>query len=66
MSELINQPGPMPTRKLLAAGGTGALATVLIWTAAQFGLDLPAEVAAGIVTIAAAMAGYFARERSVS
>lgn len=62
--ETENQPTPMPTRKVTAAGIGGAAATVLIWGAAQFGLEIPAEVAAGIVALIAAAAGYMTQERA--
>ena len=62
MPESVNQPTAMPTRKVSAAGMSGALATVVITLAAQWGIDISAEAAAAIVTLAAFAAGYFRRE----
>ena len=59
----MNQPTATPTRKIAATGIGGAAATVLIWLAAQFGMEIPAEVAAGIVALIAAGAGYMTAER---
>jgi len=44
--------------KVAAAGIAGALATVVIYVASQFGLVLPPEVAAAIATLIAFGAGY--------
>ncbi|GAA1455759.1 hypothetical protein [Nocardiopsis tropica] len=49
-----------PEKKVTAAGLTGAAVAVLIWAAGLAGLDLPAEVAAGIVALVAAAAGWLA------
>ena len=48
-----------PEPKVLAAGVSGAVATVLIWAATLAGLDLTPEVAAAIATLVAFVAGYF-------
>jgi type III secretion system FlhB-like substrate exporter len=50
-----------PVPKVAAAGSGGVAATVLITIAAQFGIDLPPEVAAGIVALVAFAAGYLKR-----
>lgn len=54
-------PAAKPVPKVAAAGSGGAAATVLIAIAAQFGVDLPPEVAAGIVAVVAFAAGYLKR-----
>lgn len=55
-----------PTSKVTAAGSTGAAAVVLVWLAGVFGLDMPAEVAAGFAVLLATGAGYLKTERSKS
>ena len=62
MPDAVNQPTLAPTRKMNAVGMSGALATVVITLAAQWGIEISAEVAAAIVTLAAFAAGYFRRE----
>lgn len=54
-------PATKPVPKVAAAGSGGAAATVLIAVAAQLGIDLPPEVAAGVVAIVAFAAGYLKR-----
>lgn len=53
-----------PTSKVTAAGTSGAAAVVLVWLAGVFGLDMPAEVAAGFAVLLATAAGYIKTERS--
>lgn len=48
--------------KVRAAGVGGAVATVIVWTAAQFGVDMPPEVASAWATLLALGAGWFAKE----
>ena len=52
------EPSKAPVAKVQAAGFGGALSVIAIWVAAQFGVDMPAEVGAGIATLAAFAAGY--------
>jgi uncharacterized protein (DUF697 family) len=52
-----------PTPKIAATGITGAVATVLIVIAKEFGLDLSPEAAAGLVFLATTGAGYLKKDR---
>lgn len=58
------EPGPsnVPVPKVQAAGTAGALSVVVIWVAAQLGLQMPAEVGAGIAALAAFVGGYLKRD----
>ena len=60
----MNQPTAAPTQKVAAAGIGGSLAIVLVYVIGQFGVDLPAEVAAAVATIVSFLAGYFVKERA--
>lgn len=44
--------------KVGAAGAGGSLAVVLVFVAKMFGMDMPAEVAAAVASLAAFVAGY--------
>lgn len=55
-----------PTSKVAAVGSVGALAVVLVWLAGAFGLDMPAEVAAGFAVLLNTAAGYIKTERAGS
>ena len=49
--------------KVKAAGIAGAIVAVLIWVLGAFwGIELPPEVAAALVTIIAFIAGFFKTE----
>jgi hypothetical protein len=50
----------LPEKKVTAATLAGAIATILVWVLHLFGVDMPAEVAAAITTVLAAVAGYMA------
>lgn len=50
--------GTAPIAKVANAGWAGSAATVAIFICKQLGLDLPPEVAAAIVTLAAYSAAY--------
>ncbi len=50
-----------PQRKVTAAGLGGAIAIVAVWTAGQFGLEVPPEVAAAVSTIFSFVAGYLVK-----
>lgn len=52
-----------PTSKMAATGTAGAAALVLVWTLGQFGVDMPAEVAAGVAVLVSWLAGYIKTER---
>lgn len=60
---VVEEPGPdrAPVPKVAAAGAGGALAVVAVWAAGLVGVDLPAEVAAALATLAAFAAGYLKR-----
>ena len=64
MTNLVNQPSSKPTRKMSAVIGGGTASTLLIWAASQAGVDLPEEVAGLLVALAAALSGWFVRERA--
>lgn len=50
-----------PEPKVTAAGVGGAFAIVLVWILGQFGVDMPAEVAAAVTTLLAFAAGWLRR-----
>jgi hypothetical protein len=50
----------IPEKKVVAATGSGAVALVVVWVAAQLGLDMPEPVAAGFVYLVALAAAYLA------
>lgn len=47
-----------PERGVAVGGAAGAAVTVLIWAAGLAGVDMPAEVAAALVTLAGFAAGW--------
>jgi hypothetical protein len=51
---------PVPEKKVTAAALAGAVVTILVWVLHLTGIDIPAEVAAAITTVLAAVAGYLA------
>jgi hypothetical protein len=62
--DLITQSSGRPTRKMAAAGVSGAAVTLLLWALDAFGIALDAEVAAALATAAMGIAGYMTRERA--
>ena len=48
-----------PSNKTTTTVVSGALVTVIVWIANTYGVDIPAEVAAAIVTLIATAIGYF-------
>jgi uncharacterized membrane protein YjjP (DUF1212 family) len=50
----------VPEKKVTAATLAGAIVTILIWILRLANIDVPAEVAAAITTLLAAVAGYLA------
>ncbi len=54
-----------PRPKVIAAGAGGMSATVLVALVNALGLDMPAEVAAALVTVWAFGAGYLKRDAGV-
>lgn len=55
---------PFPARKVMSAGLSGALTTILIWLAGEFGAEMPTEVATALVSVVIFLAGYFTRPGS--
>lgn len=51
-----------PRPKVAAAGIGGAVATVVVFIVAAFGVDIPGGVEAAIATIVSFSAGYFKSE----
>lgn len=47
-----------PQPKVAAAGVAGAVTTVIVFIAAQLGLEVPSEVAAAVTALLAFAAGY--------
>ena len=47
-----------PSNKTTATVVSGALVTVIVWIANTYGVDIPAEVAAAVVTLVATAIGY--------
>ena len=50
----------MPEKKVTAATLAGAIVSIAVWIMHLTGIDIPAEVAAAITTVLAAVAGYLA------
>lgn len=48
--------------KVKAAGVAGSIVTILMWVAAQYGVDLPAGVGEALVVIFSFIAGYIKKE----
>lgn len=59
----VHQPTPAPSRKVAAGGLAGALTIILVWAVAQFGLEVPGEVASAITVIVSFFTSYFTSER---
>lgn len=53
-----------PERGVAVGGAAGAAVTVLIWAAGLAGVDMPAEVAAALVTLAGFAAGWWLTPRA--
>jgi hypothetical protein len=51
-----------PTPKMQAVGAAGAVTTVLVFICSQFGLAVPAEVAAAVTALIATGAGYLKQD----
>lgn len=56
-------PSKTPVVKVQAVGAGGAFATVLVVIANAAGLDLPPEVASGLVAVVSFAAGYWKRDK---
>jgi hypothetical protein len=49
-----------PTNKVIAAGATGAVVTILVWLINTYsGQKIPAEVAAALTVVLSSLAAYF-------
>lgn len=56
----VNQNSAAPTRKVTAAGLSGALVTILVWAADSFlHVEIPAVVAAALVLVFSFGVAYF-------
>lgn len=65
MTDLVNQPTALPSRKVTAATTGGVTASLLIWAASSFlGWQLSAEEAGLLVSAVALVTGYIVRERA--
>ena len=51
-----------PKPKVAAAGASGAVATLVVFIAAQLGVEMSAEVGAAIATLVAFAGGYLKSE----
>jgi hypothetical protein len=60
----VDQMTAAPTRKVMAITVAGAVFTVLVWVAREFGqVEVPGEVQGAVHTAIAAAVGYFVRDR---
>ena len=59
----MNHPTNIPTRKVGAAGVAGAVTTCIVYILAEFGIVLPPEIVAALVTLISFGAGYLTVER---
>lgn len=65
MSDLISQPNAAPTRKITLAAAVGApLSAALYALLTMTGIELPEVIAAPIGALAAALVGYWVKERA--
>jgi hypothetical protein len=55
---------PRPVPKVVAAGATGAVITILVWLAGYANVDVPPEVASALTVIFSFVAGYLAPRAS--
>lgn len=55
-----------PRPKVAAAAGGGTIATLAVFVAAQFGVDMSAEVGAAIATVIAFAGGYLRKDNTES
>lgn len=61
---LKDQPGPMPTNKVLGATGGAGIGVVIVWILCNFTGNCPdAAVASSISALFALVAGWFVRDR---
>lgn len=73
MSNLINQPSYVPTKKVQAVGLAGTIVTVVLLISTSLGVNLPTDsvdqVAVGVsaaVTLVTFLAGYLKRNKKVT
>lgn len=62
---LLKQESKAPTNKVTAAGLGGAVATLLVFVANLFGVEVPAEAAASLATLVGVLLAYVVRDREV-
>jgi hypothetical protein len=62
---LVNQPTAAPTNKVAAVGIGGSIATILVFIAGQFGVDVTPEVSAAFVVVVTFLSGYIKRDKVV-
>lgn len=64
MAKHVNQTSAAPTRKVAAGSVGGAVGVILIFVLSQFGVEVPAEVAAAISTVLGFAMSYLVPERA--
>jgi len=62
----MDQPSPLPTRKVGSGALAGAVTVILVWVLSQFSVDIPAEVASSITLVGVFTTSYFVREPAPS
>lgn len=63
----MKQPTARPTRKMEAVGAGGIVTILTAWLAREYGgIEVPADIMAGIVTVVVWVLGYLVPERNVS
>lgn len=58
----VDAPSALPTRKVTYGMLAGAVVTIAVYVADQFGYQLPAEVATAVQTVLAFAASYLVRD----
>lgn len=57
---MASQISKSPTNKVIAGAVVGAAATIIVWSAKQWGhVDVPAEIALALNTVLSFIVGYF-------
>lgn len=64
MTDLVNQSSVTPTRKVTGVMAAGALVTLGVWIASQFGIDVPGATVSAANTLILFGAGYLTKERA--
>ncbi len=55
---MAESPSYKPQRKVAVGGAVGGAVTIGMWVAGLFGLEIPAEVAGSLITVASFVAAY--------